>query len=77
MSESGKKYAGGDDRARLAQAAKLIQENRAGVVLTGRIVNGRVELDKASLDDIQDRFPDGDVAFVAVNAPFDPNSQLA
>lgn len=75
MSES-EEYTGREEKVRLTKAARLIQDNRTGVVLTGRIVNGRVELDQSSLDEIQDRFPDADVSFVAVNAPFDPHSQL-
>lgn len=64
------------EQTKLTDAAKTIRENRTGLVLTGRIVNGRVDLDQSALDDIQDRFPDADVSFVAVNAPFDPDGQL-
>jgi len=69
-------YARAEKSDRMAQAAKLIQENRTGLVLTGRVVNGRVELDQAALDEIQEKFPNANVSFVAVNAPFDPESQL-
>ncbi|MBB4636974.1 hypothetical protein [Longimicrobium terrae] len=57
------------ERASLAQA---IDEQRTGIVLSGRIVNGKVELDRSSLDRIASRFADAEISFVAVNAPFDP-----
>jgi hypothetical protein len=60
---------------RVAHAARILDENRIGVVLTGRIVNGRVELDQSTLDRVRDGFPDAEVAFIAVNAPFDPTAQ--
>jgi hypothetical protein len=58
----------------LAQAARLIQERRTGLVLTGRIVNGKLELDKTTLDDIRTKFGNANTSFVAVNAPFDPTA---
>jgi len=76
MSESGQNYPGRGSQEEVVNAAKVIQENRTGLVLTGRITNGRVELDQSALDDIQERFPDAEISFVAVNAPFDPRSQL-
>lgn len=57
------------DRASLAQA---LDAQRTGIVLSGRIVNGKVELDRSSLDRIASRFADAEISFVAVNAPFDP-----
>jgi hypothetical protein len=64
-----------EDSERVAHAAQIIDENRAGVVLTGRIRNGRVELDQPTLDRVRDGFPEADMAFIAVNAPFDAVSQ--
>lgn len=70
---------GGDYMAenseQIEHAARVIHENRTGVVLTGRIVDGRVELDESTMDRIRDGFPGADVAFIAVNAPFDAKSQ--
>ncbi|MBV9821490.1 MAG: hypothetical protein JO144_04540 [Actinobacteria bacterium] len=76
MEERESAYRGSDDMAQLAETARVLREKRTGLVLTGRISNGRVELDQDSLDHIQRNFPDADVSFVAVNAPFDPHSQL-
>jgi len=56
----------------LVEAARKIQDNRTGIVLSGRIVNGKVELDKRTLEEIAQRFAGANKAFVAVNAPFDP-----
>ncbi|HEX2093100.1 MAG TPA: hypothetical protein VHG28_11885 [Longimicrobiaceae bacterium] len=60
------------DPKKAKDAARLLQEIRTGIVLTGRVVNGKVELDQASVDEVSRRFPDAEVSFVAVNAPFDP-----
>lgn len=65
------------ERARLGDAARTLAAHRSGVVLTGRVVNGRVELDKDTLADISKRFPNAEISFVAVNAPFDPQSVAA
>ncbi len=64
-----------DDTERLAQAAVTLQENRTGLVLTGRIKNGKLELDQPTLDDIQRKFPEADISFVAMNSPFDAESR--
>ena len=53
-------------------AARLLQTQQSGIVLTGRIVNGKVELDQSTLDDIAKKFAGANKSFVAVNAPFDP-----
>jgi predicted Ser/Thr protein kinase len=64
-----------NDRERVAHAAKTLGENRTGLVLTGRIKNGKLELDKATQDEIEQKFAKADVAFVAMNSPFDTHSQ--
>ncbi|MBN3834976.1 hypothetical protein [Burkholderia sp. Ac-20344] len=56
-------------------AAKKIEENRLGIVLSGHIKNGKLVLDQETLDAIAAKFPNADRAFVALNAPFDPCSQ--
>ena len=69
----------GDDKygtERITEAARVLRANQTGLVLTGRITNGRVELDQSTLDEIGQKFPDAEISFVAVNAPFDPKSQL-
>jgi predicted transglutaminase-like cysteine proteinase len=62
--------------AHLTAAAKTLQDNRTGLVLTGRITNGKLILDKATEQEIATKFAQADVAFVAMNSPFDPNSQI-
>ncbi|HLL46537.1 MAG TPA: hypothetical protein VK399_07500 [Longimicrobiaceae bacterium] len=59
------------DRQQLAQS---IAAARTGIVLTGRVVNGKVELDQATLSTLSDQFADAEFSFVAVNAPFDPQT---
>ena len=59
---------------RLAHAASILRESRTGLVLTGRIKNGKLELDQATLDEIASRFPEADTAFIALNSPFDSDS---
>jgi hypothetical protein len=60
---------------RLSQAAKVLHENRTGLVLTGRIKDGKLVLDQATQDEIARKFAKADTAFVALNSPFDPESQ--
>lgn len=71
MEDGGENYG----TQRMAEVARTIRENQTGLVLTGRITNGRVELDQSTLDEIGQKFPNADISFVAVNAPFDPQSQ--
>lgn len=63
------------DTAHLTAAAKTMQDHRTGLVLTGRITHGKLVLDKATEDEIATRFAKADTAFVAMNSPFDPQSQ--
>jgi hypothetical protein len=42
------------------------------VEVVGRVVDGRIELDQASLAEFARKFPDANITFLAVNAPFDP-----
>ncbi|MDB5652653.1 MAG: hypothetical protein JWQ94_266 [Tardiphaga sp.] len=69
------------DHKRVVEAAKAISDIRTGkaaipVVLTGRIVNGKVHIDQHVLDDIAKLHPDANGVFIAVNAPFDPHSAI-
>jgi len=61
---------------RMVEAAKTLVNYRTGILLTGRIVNGKVELDKASLEEVQRKFAGANQSFVAVNAPFDPKTMM-
>ena len=44
----------------------------SGIVLSGVVRDGKVILDQESLDKIARENPQGNLRFVAVNAPFDP-----
>lgn len=61
---------------KVIEAAKVLESNRLGIVLTGVIRNGKVELDQACLEELAKKFPNATKSFVAVNAPFDPNGHL-
>lgn len=66
---------GAVDKEAAVDALRTLEQNRTGIVLTGVVRNGKVVLDQKSLDDVARRFPNADISFVAVNAPFDPHSQ--
>ncbi|WP_392714352.1 hypothetical protein [Rhizobium ruizarguesonis] len=57
------------------RAADVLRKTSTGLLLTGRIRDGKLELDKETLQEIEKRFPNADRAFVAMNSPFDPVSQ--
>lgn len=59
----------------LTVAAKTMQDHRTGLVLTGRIKEGKLILDKATEHEIASKFAKADMAFVAMNSPFDSQSQ--
>lgn len=63
-----------DPHRKVAEAAKTLEDVRANIVLTGKIVNGKVELDQHCVDELARRFPNATKSFVAVNAPFDPET---
>lgn len=67
-----------DDKERTTETrdvGTLLKNNRTGLVLTGRIKDGKLILDKESLDEIATKYPKADMAFIALNSPFDPQSQ--
>jgi hypothetical protein len=51
--------------------AKMDKEGRK-VHVIGHIRDGRLEIDQKAVDEMMRRFPDANMSFVAVNAPFDP-----
>jgi hypothetical protein len=67
----------GPDQQKVLDAAKAIEDVRSGIVLTGRIVNGKIEIDQHVLDEIARNYPNANRSFVAVNAPFDPTAVRA
>jgi hypothetical protein len=69
-----------DDTACLTGACatsvtRMATEGRA-VQVIGRVANGKVIFDQASLDEFAKTYPNADMCFVAVNAPFDPVKQV-
>lgn len=66
-----------DKREDINIAAEAMRKAHTGLLLTGRIRNGKLELDKSTLDDIEKKFSNADQAFVAMNSPFDPNPHTA
>ena len=59
-----------------AALQQLEAEGRPVHVL-GRIRNGKLEIDQASLEEATKRFPNANWAFVAMNSPFDPTPYSA
>lgn len=51
--------------------SRMATEGRK-VQVIGRVSNGKIMFDQASLDRFALAYPNADMAFVAVNAPFDP-----
>jgi hypothetical protein len=57
-------------------AESVAEMERQGriVQVVGRVIDGRVEIDHAALEELASRFPGANMSFVAVNAPFDPGT---
>ena len=53
--------------------AKLEQDGQKVQVL-GRVRDGKIEIDQASLKELADKYPNTNMVFVALNSPFDPVS---
>jgi hypothetical protein len=66
-----------NDRDDVVKAAETLRKSAKGIVLSGHIRNGKVELDQATLDEIARKFGNANHAFIAVNAPFDPGSRAS
>ena len=58
-----------------AAVDKMATDGRA-VQVIGKVSDGKVIFDQASLDEFAKTFPDAEMCFVAVNAPFDPVKQV-
>ena len=54
-----------------------IQAEGRKVQVVGRVKDGKLEIDQASLAELSKKFPSSTFSFVAVNAPFDPRPTLA
>lgn len=53
---------------------KGLIDNKRAVQVVGRVRNGVLEIDQSSLDEFTRKFPNANATFIAVNAPFDPQS---
>jgi hypothetical protein len=60
----------GDQAAKALESLDQRETRRVSVV--GRVVEGRLEIDMASIEEFKRNFPDASLTFLAVNAPFDP-----
>lgn len=57
-----------------AQAVAEMERQGRIIQVVGRVIDGRVEIDHAALEELAERFPGANMSFVAVNAPFDPGT---
>ena len=55
-------------RKKVEEAAQL-EAGATGIVLTGRIKDGKIEFDQKTLDEVAKKYPTGDRSFIAMNAP--------
>lgn len=60
------------DQKTLRATVKGLEDAGRKVQVVGQVVNGKIQLDPASLSELQRKLPNAEMAFVAVNAPFDP-----
>jgi hypothetical protein len=58
-------------------AVENLEQSGRKVQVVGRFVNGKLEIDHNSLKEMARKFPNANMSFVALNAPFDPVSQSA
>lgn len=56
----------------VAKSLEQLQADGRKVQVIGRVKGGKLEIDHASLAEVLKKFPDANLSFVAVNAPFDP-----
>lgn len=60
----------GDAVTEMARQGRIVQ-------VVGQIIDGRVVIDQASLDELAAKFPGANMSFIAVNAPFDPTHSVS
>jgi flagellar capping protein FliD len=53
-------------------AVEKMSEEGLKIAVLGRVKDGKLEIDQKALQKMLKRFPDANMSFVAVNAPFDP-----
>jgi hypothetical protein len=62
----------GDFHERLRQNVTKLQQDGQKVQVLGRIHNGKLEIDQASLKELEGKYPNATMGFIALNSPFDP-----
>jgi hypothetical protein len=62
----------GPAEARLKDTVGKLEKDGVKVQVIGRMVDGKMQLDPKSVEEMSRKFPNAEFAFVAVNAPFDP-----
>jgi hypothetical protein len=54
-----------------------LEDSGLKVQVVGSIRNGQLQIEQASLQELQKKFPNAKMTFVAVNAPFDPVREIS
>jgi hypothetical protein len=57
---------------RLRRNVTKLQQDGQKVQVLGRIQNGKLEIDQDSLKELEQKYPNATMAFIALNSPFDP-----
>lgn len=65
------------DQKTLRATVKGLEDAGRKVQVVGQVVNGKIQLDPASLSALRQRLPNAELAFVALNAPFDPVTRIS
>ena len=61
-----------DFNERLQANVTKLENAGQKVQVLGRIKDGKLEIDQTSLQELADKYPNIEMAFVALNSPFDP-----
>lgn len=56
----------------VGQVVSNLERDGRKVQIIGHLKDGKIELDPASVKELEAKFPNATAVFVAVNAPFDP-----
>lgn len=59
------------------EMVKGLSDSGLKVQVIGSIKNGQLQIEQSSLQELQRKFPNAKMTFVAVNAPFDPVRETA
>jgi len=62
----------GDFDERLRRNVTKLQQDGQKVQVLGRIQDGKLEIDQESLKELEEKYPNATMAFIALNSPFDP-----